>query len=786
MRRFCLCVLASLFAVCGAWAKDINLRKSGAAYDGSTKVTAHLQKAIDKVSKAGGGRVILDKGVFLTGPIELKSGVELHIAKNAVLMGSAELEDYADREHTRYFDTSCLPRRRNIALIFADEANDIAITGEGTIDCNGLGFMCKKSEPDWKGWEYERSVPYEKSIPRVVFFAGCCDVRVEAVTMVNQPAAWSYWVHDCDRVVFKNCKILADVHYPNNDGIHINCSRDIKISGCDIETGDDSIVLRANSRSLKQNKACERVSVSDCRLRSWSSAVRIGWVNDGVIRDCRLSNLEMYDCSNGVSFYLPDYEVVEPTNDYGREATLVENISFENIRMDKIYGAPVYVCVRSSEETRFEAFRNVSFKNVHCHALEKPFFNDRSGAGEGINFENCSFVKDLASDYPENPARHGFVARASVKRNEPYRVCALVWPSCHDDSLGRVNWEEGIGEWEVIKKGTPRFEGHYQPKEPLWGYEMDNDPVVVEKWINTALEHGINTFVYDWYWFDHYPYLESALNDGFLKAPSNEKMEFFIMWANHNVKHNYWNPHKWGDDDSLLWSGKIDPADWPVIVRRVISQYFGKPNYTKIEGKPVFAIFSTQLFIDSFGSVEEADRAMNYMREQTVAAGFPGLHFMMMSGGGSNPDKKHSDRIDLHLKVHPDSWAWYNMGGFDPDYIVHNENAIKMREAWDSKLDIPVFPTVSIAWDDTPRFPKKGFNDVTRLNQSPEVFEKYLRLAKSYADSHASKQPRFVFINAWNEWVEGSYLLPDKRWGFGYLKAVRKVFAPENAKYFAQ
>ncbi|MGN1220511.1 MAG: glycoside hydrolase family 99-like domain-containing protein, partial [Candidatus Cryptobacteroides sp.] len=115
----------------------------------------------------------------------------------------------------------------------------------------------------------------------------------------------------------------------------------------------------------------------------------------------------------------------------------------------------------------------------------------------------------------------------SQPEQEKYHVCALIWPSCHDDSLGRTNWPAGIGEWEVIQKGNPRFEGHYQPKEPLWGYEMDNDPGVVEKWINTALDYGVNTFIYDWYWFDHYPYLESALNDGFLKAPSNEKMEFF-------------------------------------------------------------------------------------------------------------------------------------------------------------------------------------------------------------------------------------------------------------------
>ena len=70
-----------------------------------------------------------------------------------------------------------------------------------------------------------------------------------------------------------------------------------------------------------------------------------------------------------------------------------------------------------------------------------------------------------------------------------YIVAAYIWPSCHDDSLAHEYlWEEGIGEWQVIKRGDPRFEGHYQPKLPLWGYELDDDPVVVEKWINTALE----------------------------------------------------------------------------------------------------------------------------------------------------------------------------------------------------------------------------------------------------------------------------------------------------------
>ena len=169
--------------------------------------------------------------------------------------------------------------------------------------------------------------------------------------------------------------------------------------------------------------------------------------------------------------------------------------------------------------------------------------------------------------------------------NSGYYVAAYIWPSCHNDSLGQANlWADGEGEWEVIKKGNPRFEGHYQPKQPLWGYEHDNDPKVVERWIDTALEYGVNTFIYDWYWYMDFPYLESALNDGFLKAKNNEKMNFYIMWANHNVVKNYWNYHRYGDDTSLLFDAAVNWDQFKTIVDRVIKQYFTRPNYVKIDG----------------------------------------------------------------------------------------------------------------------------------------------------------------------------------------------------------
>lgn len=380
---------------------------------------------------------------------------------------------------------------------------------------------------------------------------------------------------------------------------------------------------------------------------------------------------------------------------------------------------------------------------------------------------------------------------SAAQRKEEYYVCAYVWPSCHDDALARKwIWPEGEGEWEVIRKGNPRFEGHYQPRLPLLGYGHDDDPQVVEQWIQMALDHGVNTFIYDWYWFrdpDGYsgPFLEDALDKGFLGAPSNGKMNFYLMYANHDVKYSYWNYHKWGADaDSLLFNPRIGMEDWKKVVDRVITKYFHLPNYVKIDGCPVFAIFNTGIFEQGFSSPEEAAAAMDYFREEVRKAGFPGLHLQLTPGGGSDPSSRPgggwAGGIDRY-KVN--SIAFYNMGGFNPDYEIQNQNAVRIRNRVDTLYNIPLFPTVSIGWDDTPRFPRKGEKDATHINYNPQTFEKYLRIAKDYADAHRNVQPPFVMINAWNEWVEGSYLLPDEKWGYGYLDAVKHVFVqPDSTK----
>ena len=369
-------------------------------------------------------------------------------------------------------------------------------------------------------------------------------------------------------------------------------------------------------------------------------------------------------------------------------------------------------------------------------------------------------------------------SQSSGNLNDEYDVAAYVWPSCHHDKrLGDVPWPEGEGEWEIIKKGTPRFEGHYQPKIPLWGYEPDNDPKVMERWIDAATDHGVNVFIFDWYWYNDGPFLESSINDGFLKANNNEKMKFYIMWANHDMPQKLINPYKF-TDYKVKWDGDADLETFKAIVDRVIKQYFSKPNYYKIDGKPVFSLFSQKDFLDGVGGLEKGAEAIDYFRNETKKAGFDGLHLQQIVFGP--PGEEMVKNIET-LGV--DSVTMYNWGGPHPqDYIRWGEQALERRKKSDEALSVPFIPNAAIGWDNSPRFPKYTKENIVHLNKSPKAFASFLQRAKEYCDQRPG-QPKLITIFAWNEWIEGSYLLPDMKYGYGYLEVVKKVVSGEYDKY---
>ena len=369
--------------------KTFDIREFGAINDGTTLNTDAIQKAIDACAEVG-GRVLVSEGTYMTGTIVLKSNIDLHIDRNAVLLGSPNCNDYPEFKK-KHVDVEKLPRHRGAAMIFAEECENISITGFGKIDANGYSFVEECMPYHW-GWRFKRlDLP---TPPRVVFFTGCKNILVEDITMINQPAGWSYWIHDCDYVNFDKVKILADAEFPNNDGIHINSSRNVTVSNSVISTGDDCIVVRANNLSLKENKVCEKVVITNCTLTSHTNAIRIGWLNDGIIRNCTFSNLAINETRTGISITLPSRPINEPLADEGREDTLIENLNFSNITMDSIYLRPVQIEIADHPVTRCNAVRNIQFNNINASGIGFPYIVGRNNCRvKNIKFSNCDFRK---------------------------------------------------------------------------------------------------------------------------------------------------------------------------------------------------------------------------------------------------------------------------------------------------------------------------------------------------------------------------------------------------------
>src|SRR5690606_13079747 len=180
--------------------------------------------------------------------------------------------------------------------------------------------------------------------------------------------------------------------------------------------------------------------------------------------------------------------------------------------------------------------------------------------------------------------------------------------------------------------------------------------------------------------------------------------------------------------------------------------------------------------LESFGTIEETRKALDYFREQTKKAGFPDLHIQLVAGGVPNPDLV--DRIN---KLGANSVTQYNWGGpHQEDYVRWGVEAMDRINQWDAALSIPYFPNASIGWDDSPRFPHKTQKDIVHYNNSPTSFASFLQKAKEYAEAHTD-QPKLITVFSWNEWIEGGYLLPDTKFGYGYLEAVQDVI--RNGKY---
>ena len=389
-----------------------------------------------------------------------------------------------------------------------------------------------------------------------------------------------------------------------------------------------------------------------------------------------------------------------------------------------------------------------------------------------------------------------FILTAAARSQETsgktfYDVAAFVWPSYHPDDRAKIFWPMGIGEWETVMTNQPKFEGHAQPRYPLWGYINEADPYVAEMEINAAADHGVNVFIFDWYWYDGMPYLEGHLNDGYLQARNNDRVKFYLMWANHDVK-LIWDKRNaddaaTGKNTSIIWQGGVDRDEFETIVDRIITRYFSHPSYYTIENKPVFMIYDMQTFINGLGGLEQAIDAIDWFRAQVVKAGFEGLELQLAMRRDTNRSLKSANGAEIGTQKEIvellgfDSLTHYQFVHFvEVDQREYADVMPDVVSVWNNISDwynAAYYPQVSVGWDNSPR--TRTHVGKTLLNNTPEQFAKALRRAKQFINDRSEQAP-LITINSWNEWTETSYLQPCTMYGYGYLQAVKSVFVEQE------
>ncbi len=320
-----------------------------------------IQQALDSAAASGGGRVVLD-GSFTSGTLHLRSNVELHFTPGSSLHGSLDIADYPDFSHAlcESFD-GYFPEKSRKALLVGTGVENIAITGLGIIDLHGPEFYARNHVARPEGVRHWPKPDFPR--PRLLQLAGCRRVLIEHMAFRDSPG-WSFWLAGCEDMVIHGISLSGDSRMMNNDGIHLDSCRKVRISDCDLSTGDDAIVIRAIRKDPVRAFVAEKITVSNCTLESSCQCIRIGCPLDGDIRDCVLGNLVMRG-RNGISLECPAHyrDFRHELRDSGA-SQWIEGILFQNVSM-QVENSPLLL--RLAPDQTMRHYGGLSFSHVRMH-----------------------------------------------------------------------------------------------------------------------------------------------------------------------------------------------------------------------------------------------------------------------------------------------------------------------------------------------------------------------------------------------------------------------------------
>lgn len=378
-------------------AESCDIRSYGAVGDGTTVDTAAIQKAIDACRDAGGGRVVVPRGVFVSGTLRLHSHIDLHLETGAVLKGSPNLSDY---------DLG----GRVVGLLYSENVEDVAITGHGQIDGNGDVFMDLKAAKkiDAAGSQYTRQkerfrevreglgdgpvVPLPRPFQMIIFSA-CRNVTIEDVLITNSPF-WTVHFADCDSVRVRGIRLFNNLMVPNGDGLDFTSCSNVVVSDCDIRAGDDAIVFTGYDHHFELpgfkgiRHPSENATVTNCTLVSRSSGIRIGGLDQNTMRNYVFSNLVISDSNRGIGVFQ-------------RAEGSIEDMTFSNIVIHTRlhtgdwwgHGEPIHVsAIRVNEKGPIGRIKGLKFSHVLATGESGILvYGTKESVIEDVSFEDVDF-----------------------------------------------------------------------------------------------------------------------------------------------------------------------------------------------------------------------------------------------------------------------------------------------------------------------------------------------------------------------------------------------------------
>jgi polygalacturonase len=395
--------------------KDFPVTKFGAIGDDNTDCTSAFKKAIEQCHTAGGGRVVVPKGIYLTGAIHLLSNVNLYISKEAVIKFSTDPKKYLPVVYVRWEGVECV---NYSPLIYAFEQENIAVTGEGILD----GQASSENWWSWKGGKDagkvsqkeartklnqmgEKNVPVtlrifgEGSYLRPNFFVPyrCKNVLVQGVTFKNSPM-WFLNPELCTNVSVIG--VTTDGNGPNNDGCDPESCTGVLIKNCFFNTGDDCIAIKSgrNNDGRRVNVPCANIIVQGCRMKNGHGGVSLGSECSGGIRNVYAENDTMDS---------PNLDRMLRIKTSSVRGGVIENVYFRNIVVGQVADAVLqidYYYEEGDAGSFTPVVRNVELKNIESNKSKFAIWirgYERSPA-VNVNIENCTFNNVAEADVLEN------------------------------------------------------------------------------------------------------------------------------------------------------------------------------------------------------------------------------------------------------------------------------------------------------------------------------------------------------------------------------------------------